>query len=77
MARENENFEPIAKKRKVLKIGSSYYISIPKEWFEIHDIDTEKIRLLLLADKDIRIVNPEHEEEVYRDFTKMVRKVKT
>jgi len=63
-------------KRRVIKLGGTYYISIPKEWFEVHKLDPKKLRkLLIVGDKDIRIVNPEHEEEVYEEITKIARKV--
>jgi len=68
---------PIVSKRKIVKAGGAYYISIPKEWFEVHGIDPEALRkLLIIADKDIRIVNPEHEVEVYEEITKIAKKVK-
>lgn len=63
--------------RKILKIGSSYYISIPKEWCESHGLNLERMdKILIIADKDIRIVNPEHEDEVYEEVSKLAKKVK-
>jgi hypothetical protein len=67
----------IIEKRKILKIGASRYISIPPEWFEAHNINPDDLKeLLIVADKDIRLVNPEHEEEIYEEVTKIARKVK-
>ena len=68
---------PIVGKRKIIKLSKAYYISIPKEWFEAQGIDPEEIKeLLIVADKDIRVVNPEHEKEVYEEVSKIARKVK-
>lgn len=67
---------PIVEKRKVLRIGGASYISIPPEWFKAHNLKPEDLELLLVADKDIRIVNPEHEKEVYDEVSKITRKAK-
>ena len=66
--------EPIVSKRKLVKIGGSHYIGIPKKWLDAHNIDPEKgTELLMVANKDIRIVNPENEDEVYKDVTKITK----
>ena len=68
---------PLIEMRRVVKLGKSYYISIPKEWYEAHGLDLEKVsKILIIADKDIRIVNPEHEEEVYKEVSKIAKKAK-
>ena len=65
---------PIVEKRKIIKIGSSWYISIPPEWFKEHEIDPQKVKeLLIVADEDIRLVNPNREDEIYREVTRIVR----
>lgn len=74
---ESENLlkVPIVSKRAILKFGRSYGICIPKEWFEVHGIDPEtQDGLILVADLDIRIVNPKHEEEVYSDVSGIVKR---
>ena len=64
---------PYIKDRKCVKIGGSLYISIPKEWLEANNLKEANIeKLLVIANKDIRIVNPERREEVYIKVTKMV-----
>lgn len=68
--------KPIIKHRRVIKVGRSRYISIPPQWFKAHDIDPDELELLMIVDKDIRIVNPEHEAEVYDNVTKIARGVK-
>jgi len=68
--------EPIVKKRRLVKVGGSYYISIPKAWLDAHNInpdEEEDPKLLMVANKDIRIVNPVHEDEVYKDVTKITK----
>ena len=67
---------PIVLKRKVFKVGNSHCITIPPEWFRAHKLDTKNLELIVVADKDIRIVNPEHETEVYNEVTKIAREVK-
>jgi len=66
--------KPIVKYRKVVRQGGSHYISIPPGWFEAHGIDPEHLDLLVVANTDIRIVNPEHEAEVYETVSKMAKK---
>lgn len=62
---------------KLTKIGGSFYIPIPKGWFETHNLDSDNLQeLLVVANRDIRIVNPVHEEEVYKEISKIVKKVK-
>ena len=68
--------KPIIKHRKVIKLGSTRYISIPSEWFKAHNIDPDKLELLMVVDKDIRIINPEHERDVYDEVTKIARGTK-
>jgi len=70
------NLIPIVLKRKVFKVGNSHCITIPPEWFKAHKLDPDDLQLVLVADKDIRIVNPEHETEVYDGVTKIAREVK-
>jgi len=70
------DLKPIIGHRKVIKLGSTRYISIPSEWFKAHNIDPDKLELLMIADKDIRIMNPEHEAEVYDEVTKIARGIK-
>jgi len=66
--------KPIVTERRVVKIGRSFYISLPPEWLET--IGKEIETLLVIADKDIRIVNPEHRDEVYEEVSKIVREAK-
>lgn len=72
--------KPIMDFKRILKIGRSYYISIPKEWLEAHDIELPgkdtHTELLMVADKDIRIVNPEHVADVYKEVSKVVKGAK-
>lgn len=52
--------------RKLQKLGkSSVGITIPKEWLEAHDIDLdEEDKVMVLADSNIVVVNPNNKEEV-------------
>ncbi len=71
---------PFIKHQRVHKIGQSYYILLPKEWLKNYNIlpsEDEKLKLLMVATRDIRIVNPNHAEEVYDNITKVVQGVKT
>jgi hypothetical protein len=66
---------PYVNKQSVIKIGGSTYILLPPEWFKANEIDPEKVKeLLLIADKDMRIVNPKHEKDIYDEVTKMTKK---
>jgi len=68
---------PKVDKRNILKVGNAYYINIPAEWFEANNLKPEEIKkLLLVMDKDIRIVNPEHEREVYEEISRLVKEAK-
>ena len=71
---------PIVEFKSVRKIGESYYLLLPKEWFESHGIELpsadKKVELLVVADRDMRIVNPEHVNEVYKEVTKVTRGAK-
>lgn len=65
---------PIVSRRKVARQGGSILISIPKDWFEAHGIDMKKIRfLLMVANSDIRIVNPKKEKEIANEVSKLVK----
>jgi len=50
-----ENSGPIVKLRRVLKSGSSYYISIPPEFIHLHGIKKGD-RLPVLADHIMKVV---------------------
>jgi len=71
---------PIVELRRVRRQGGSYYISLPPEWFKFHGIklpnkDHETV-LLVAADTDIRIINPDKHKEVYEIVSKIVQKGK-
>lgn len=68
---------PYVNKQSIKKIGGSTYILVPPEWLKGNDIDPEKIKeLLVVADKDMRVVNPTHENEIYEEVTGITKKVK-
>jgi len=52
--------KPIVKVRAVLKLGSSYYISIPPEFMRLHNLKKGD-RLPVLAGKILKVV-PMNEE---------------
>ncbi len=60
---------PIIGHRKVHKLGGSRVITIPLEWFEAHGLNPDDLDLLMIADTDIRIINPKNETEVYDEVT--------
>ena len=68
--------KPIIRHRKVVKQGGSHYIALPPALFEAHGLNPNDLDFLIVANKDIRIVNPEHEEQVYREVTKITRDVR-
>lgn len=72
-----ETFKPIVEHRKVVKQGGSRYIAIPLEWFEANSLDPDNLELLMVANKDIRIVNPNHELEVYKEISRITKEAKT
>lgn len=77
VAEKGEKFRPIIGHRSISRMGRSHGITLPAEWFEVHGIDPEKVdELLVIANKDIRIVNPDHEEQVYKEVTKIARDVR-
>lgn len=58
--------------------GSSHVMVIPKAWFKVHGIDPEKTKeLLIVANRDIRIVNPDHEDKVYDEVSKITKDAET
>lgn len=62
--------------QKIHPLGSSYAMIIPKAWFNAHGLKPEDIKeLLIVADLDIRIVNPSHEEKVYKEVSEITKKV--
>ena len=68
---------PIIEHRTIIRLGTSYMLTLPKEWLRNHGITPKKgDQLLIVADKDIRIVNPEHEEAVYDEVTKIARNIR-
>lgn len=74
---QNDRPRPIIGHRKIAKMGRSFGITLPHEWFRVHGIDPNKVsELLVIANNDIRIVNPEHEAEVYAEVTKIARDVR-
>lgn len=47
------------KQRNIVRIGKTYYISLPKKWLLTNKIIARKIKsLLVLEGADITIVNP-------------------
>lgn len=69
---------PLVKMQKLHCQGASYTMVIPKVWLDAHGIDPEKTKqLLIVANRDIRIVNPNHEQEVYREVSKIVKDTET
>ena len=73
----NDKPRPIIGHRKIAKMGRSHGITIPAEWFKVHGIDPSKCEeLLVIANKDIRIVNPDHEGQIYKEVTKIARDVR-
>ncbi|MFH1327545.1 MAG: hypothetical protein ABIH76_01635 [Candidatus Bathyarchaeota archaeon] len=68
---------PYVNKQSIKKIGGSTYILVPPEWLKGNEINPENVKeLLVVADKDMRVVNPEHEKEVYDEVTGITRRVK-
>lgn len=73
----DEAQKPIVEHRKVVKQGGSRYIAIPLGWFEANKLDPDNLELLVVADSDIRIVNPEHEASVYAEISRITKEAKT
>ena len=74
MRSETKNFSLI-RRYKLQNTGTAYTIVVPSEWLKAHNIDLDKIKgLLLVCNKDIRIVNPNYEDDVHEDVHKMVQK---
>jgi len=63
--------------QKVVKQGGSRYIAISPEWFEVNGLNPDNLELLIVAAKDIRIVNPDNEAEVYTEISRIIREAKT
>jgi len=77
MSKKDKRRIPIVKHTKLNAHGSSYTIVIPKAWLEVHGIDPEKTdKLLIVANMDIRIVNPNHEDKVYEEVSKITGNAK-
>lgn len=68
-----ESFKPVVGHRKLNKQGGSYMISIPKEWMEHHGLTGQK-QLLVVANKDIRIVHPDSEKDIDLALHELVKK---
>jgi len=71
---------PIVEVRKVRRQGGSYYISLPPEWFRCHGIKLpdkdQETELIIAANADIRIINPNKHKEIYDSITKIVEEGK-
>ena len=80
---------PIIERKKIFKIGNSVALFLPLEWFRAHGWGTTpeeiienlkksgKIEVLILGDKDLRIVNPDHEARVLTEmYSEVSEKVK-
>jgi len=62
------------KPRRVLKIGRSRYVAIPLEWIRAHKLSEKDLSdLLVVADKDIRIVHPDNRKKVYKEIAAIVK----
>lgn len=72
-----ETLKPIVEHRKVVKQGGSRYIALPLKWFEAHNLNPDNLELLMIVDKDIRIVNPSNEAEVYDEISRITREANT
>ena len=77
MAEKERELRPIIGHRALYKLGRSYAITIPSAWFKAHNIDPNELsQLLLVANHDIRVVNPDHDAEVYDEVTRIARDVR-
>ena len=76
---ERATRRPIVGLKPVVQRGKSYYILLPKDWFTSHNIDlpvpeeNKKVELLVVADSDIRIINPKDNEKIYEEITRVVK----
>jgi antitoxin component of MazEF toxin-antitoxin module len=62
---KTENKQAYHETRKISNQGGSYYINMPKEWFEKNGINPEEVdEVELLFDSDLLIINPGRESEV-------------
>ena len=68
--------ETIIRRFRVNKVGiSTRTIAIPIGWFRAHDLDPDKVKeLLVVANEDIRIVNPRNEDDVHKGGHKIADK---
>jgi len=65
MKRKEGARAPFIVRRKLQDTGTSFTISIPKEWFKGHGLDPKKVEdLLLVGDKHILVLNP-NERDIY------------
>lgn len=71
-----EEGKAISGTRKLTKQGSSYYLNIPKEWFDKNDLKPEEVgELRYLANSDVVIINPEKSEEIQEKLEKKTYEV--
>lgn len=68
-----KKFEGIAGRRKLLRVGNSYAVSIPTDWLDAHDLEPEEIEdLTVIANDDVKILNPESESELMKKFEELM-----
>lgn len=63
--------QAIIKRRKIIKVGDSYAVTLPPEWIKQYNLETEG-EVLILADKDLRICSPKEKERIEKYLYKRV-----
>ena len=68
--------KPIISERQIIKIGNTFYISLPKEWLQSNGINKGDLLFTIAQtiDSDLRIINPKNEAGIYNDISKAIRK---
>jgi hypothetical protein len=79
--KEDKKKKPYIGPRKLVKIGSTVYVSIPKEFLESNDISEEEIsegtEVTCMANKDFLITkDPDRVDEMYEMIEKFMGKSK-
>jgi len=55
--------------KKLLTIGGSFYINIPKDWAKQHEFKPGK-KITIILNSDLKLLSPEHAEKLYNKLIK-------
>lgn len=68
---EAEGKKPIIIQRKVVGIGTSSYVVMPKSWLKQHGLENGD-EITIVANRDLKVLSPKSVDKYYKEITRIV-----